>query len=411
MADYGLRVFGSAGAIQIDQNYSNVVQQSGIQADTITATGDNGDVYYFGSPTPRAGNGEAALIVYKADGTVAFDSRNNVCRVVTTLSGNIGPSPNGTGTFTYTAGRKYATIRLRSAGYSQPVAISGSPGAYYWTWDYYWLQISVSGTQVTVSQTVEHDHESFGPGPLPPARGNMYWRIAVIDVTGYTKNTVDPGYRPIANVAASPSSVSGSINSSTTGTATSSPVTISWTGGTSGSTKVTWVKQSGDTFTPPSGASGSFSTSAAPGTSYSAVYRAYVSDTKSSGYVDVPVTLSNTWTNTLAVTVSPSSASYTGTTDVAGTYTLGTSNVTATGSGGSGSYTFTWAMLSGSDPRITINNPSSAVTGFKANLTVNRTVGPDSASGTARCTVHDGVSTATFDVPVHIAMNWTGPIN
>lgn len=410
MASYGLRVTGDAGSILIDQDYPHIVQQTSIQADTVTAIGAGGATYYFGAPVPRPANGDAALVVYKSDGSIAFDSRNKPCRVVAILSGTIGLSPTGTGTVTYPAGRSYAVIRLRNAGYSQPIG-TGTPGNMIWKWDYYWLNVSVVGNQVTVSQTVEHDPESFGPGPLPPARGNPNWRLAVIDVTGYAQNAVDPGYLPISNVSASPSSVSGSVNSSTTTTVSTSPVTISWSGGTSGSTKVTWVLQSGTAMTTPSGASGSFSASPPPGTSYSAVYRAYVSDTKSSGYVDVSVSIANTWTSTLAVSVSPTSASYTGSTDVAGTYTLGTSNVTATGSGGTGTYTYTWAMLSGSDPRITINSPNSAATGFKANLTVNRTVGPDSANGTARVTVHNGTSTATKDVPVHIAMNWTGPIN
>lgn len=410
MADYGIKVIGDAGNYLISQDYSNLSQPPSRQADSITAVGEGGAVYYFGAPVPRQAGGDAALVIYKADGKVAFDSRDNHCRVVGTLSGNIGQSPVGLGTFTYPAGRKYAYILFRYAVYSLAVAVSGTTGNYYWKWDFYRTVATVSGNQVTVSQTVERDPERFGPGPLPPGRGSTSWSLVVIDVTGYAQNAVEPAYFPVANVSASPASASGSINSSSTGTVTSNSITISWTGGTSGSTKVTWEWQSGATLTPPSGATGSFSTSAAPGTTYSAVYRASVSDTVSSGYVDVPVTLKNIYTNALAVTVSPSTASYTSSTSTAGTYLRTTNSVTASGSGGTGTYSYTWAMVSG-DPRITIGNPNAATTSFSASLTVNRTVGSDSATGIARCTIHDGTSTSTRDVPVSINENWTGPIN
>lgn len=77
--------------------------------------------------------------------------------------------------------------------------------------------------------------------------------------------------------------------------------------------------------------------------------------------------------------------------------TLTTSAVTATPSGGTGSYTYSWAQVAGLSG-ITATAPTAASTAFSATLTKN-----SEKSGLWRCTVSDGVHTATADVSVDFA--------
>lgn len=115
--------------------------------------------------------------------------------------------------------------------------------------------------------------------------------------------------QPITNVAVTPTSVSGSVNSSGTAYATSSNVTVTWNGG--GNAGVTWSLVSGTQLYTPNGASGAFGGQIPPGVTYSAVYKATVSDGATSGSANVNVSLSNTYSApsvlpTPTVSVSPS---------------------------------------------------------------------------------------------------------
>lgn len=290
----GLQVISeTTGSLVIDQRFKTlVVQKSG--TGWCRAVTDNDEVFELGDPV-TLGNSDAALIVYTADGSVAFDSRQQTARYLDQKSGNVGPVPNGMGTYTYPAGRKYAVMVLENANYSFPVMTGGSPGAYYWKWRFNTLKVSVAGNQITIAQTAETDPEPFGPAGLPSARGKQNFRIAILDVTGYTG--AHPTYVNIGSVTFTPAAADGSINVNATQTVTSNSVTVSWTGGNAGST-VTWSKVSGTTFTAPSGSTGTFSTTAGPSTTYTAVYRATVSDGTSSAYADITVTLKNTYTGT-----------------------------------------------------------------------------------------------------------------
>lgn len=78
------------------------------------------------------------------------------------------------------------------------------------------------------------------------------------------------------------------------------------------------------------------------------------------------------------------------------TQPVGSNTATITVSGGNPGPTVSWSHLSG-DASIAVNSPSSLSTTFSATVNKNST-----KSAVKRCTVSDGVSSATRDVSVNL---------
>lgn len=184
--DAGLQVISDVtGSLLIDQRFRALALVPLAQAWEV-AVGEGGNLYPFGDPIVLPANGDAALVVYLANGTtVAFDSRQQYARYLGQRSGTVGPVPTGMTTVTYTAGREYAVLMMQNPTYAVPKWRSGSGNNQTWSWTYYTFDATVVGNQVTFAQMVEDDPETFGPGPLPAARGSQAWRVSVLDVTGY----------------------------------------------------------------------------------------------------------------------------------------------------------------------------------------------------------------------------------
>ncbi len=89
----------------------------------------------------------------------------------------------------------------------------------------------------------------------------------------------------------------------------------------------------------------------------------------------------------LSATAAPANA-YGWSTGSTTTGTVQSEAVTATPSGGSGSFTYNWALVSGSSA-VTAVSPSSATTSFRSTgVSTSRTA-------VFRCTVSDGITSAT----------------
>jgi hypothetical protein len=80
---------------------------------------------------------------------------------------------------------------------------------------------------------------------------------------------------------------------------------------------------------------------------------------------------------------------------LSGSCTATTASSTCAGTGGSGSYTYAWSSVSGD--AATANSPTSAASTFSRTQVV--VVAPGGVfTGSMRCTVNDGFTTATADV-------------
>ena len=86
-----------------------------------------------------------------------------------------------------------------------------------------------------------------------------------------------------------------------------------------------------------------------------------------------------------------------------GSYTISPSYAGVSVSGGNGSYTYSWARISGSTA-ISAVAPSSLATGFSSSVAPG-----SSGSSVFRCTISDGVSSATIDVTVSATNTYVAP--
>jgi hypothetical protein len=152
----------------------------------------------------------------------------------------------------------------------------------------------------------------------------------------------------------------------------------------------------------PGSASTSFTRTAAAGASYSGVMRCTVTD---QGYGNrqstVDVTVGTTHTSAyvpVGAVKSGDASSFYLCADNPPTYcptqvSTPTNAVTISASGGTSSYTYSWAHISGDT--FTVNSPASATTTFTRTTNKNQTF-----SGVYRCTVSDGITSASVDVTV-----------
>lgn len=133
--------------------------------------------YLFNKPVYQ-GSG-SGLVVYDASGNVTFDSRQKYARVHALLQG----SGLSTQSFTYTAGRTYAAMQCKFAGYRESVY---TPGINY-TQDRIGMGISFSSNVATISQVEIFTSNVYYPGSST-AYNRQDWldySWLILDVTGY----------------------------------------------------------------------------------------------------------------------------------------------------------------------------------------------------------------------------------
>lgn len=219
MAD-GIRIVNDHGTVLIDENYRNLAvrQQgvvntsttssttavaitSGIDAPMIAIAPSNRpayvasisptamqfrigssvkgsstmDYYLFDVPLPSGGT--TGLKIYAANGLLCFDSNLKYARVVEIFGG--AAVVDWAGTRTFTAGRKYAVVQLKSALIRS--SEKEDRGIYTNTWQQSMVQ--VVGNVVTTSMRVSGERTGDRT-PVSPVN-NTAASFAVIDVTGY----------------------------------------------------------------------------------------------------------------------------------------------------------------------------------------------------------------------------------
>lgn len=133
---------------------------------------------YFVFDVPQPSGQTFGLMVYRADGSLAFDSGNKYARVVDIYGG--ANLTDWEPTKTYAAGRKYAVVQLKRA-YRKEVENMGG-GVYNITW--YMSGSRVVSNQVTGDMIV-YKTDTVSPGSAPPSVTDYSATFAVLDVTNY----------------------------------------------------------------------------------------------------------------------------------------------------------------------------------------------------------------------------------
>lgn len=135
--------------------------------------------YVFDQPGAPANYG---LVIYRADGSVAFDATKQYARVADVWAG--ANFITNTGTRVYTSGRTYAVVFGKMGhwhnGYN---VISGTH--HVWHDDYQDTQVSMSSNQVTVGSVTHSELDPDGSQSPAYVQSSESWSIMVLDVTGY----------------------------------------------------------------------------------------------------------------------------------------------------------------------------------------------------------------------------------
>lgn len=160
---------------------------------TFAADGTTVNVFISGDPgvqvtwylfdrTVTASN--YGLVVYRADGSIAFDAAQKNARVVDVWTGDFN---TGLGTRTYPGGRSYAICWLKLGYLYKKYSKFISTNNYQTQFEETFSNIqSWNGTSLTVNSvfTVTND-VTTGVPVTPITNDSSAWAIAVLDVTGY----------------------------------------------------------------------------------------------------------------------------------------------------------------------------------------------------------------------------------
>lgn len=139
--------------------------------------------YVFDQPGAPANYG---LVVYRADGSVAFDATKQYARIVGVLAGT--SFTDNAGTYSYPAGRTYALIVGKPGRYTEVVTntVGTFPNLKYnRDTTEKGSRFTLNGTQVTISSISETTTDyDVGPGVFY-INDSSSWSVIVADVTGF----------------------------------------------------------------------------------------------------------------------------------------------------------------------------------------------------------------------------------
>lgn len=148
----------------------------------------NIDYYEFDVPSGVSNSG---IVVYKANGQVAFDAMKQYLRVVDVRSGTAGPNGvTGGGTFTYPSGRKYAICIIKGSYTDHEFTTTGTDDMgrhVFGTVTEYWQStFQLTNNQLVIGQMYYEDpFDDNGLKGVSHWNRSPQWSVAIIDVTGY----------------------------------------------------------------------------------------------------------------------------------------------------------------------------------------------------------------------------------
>ena len=228
----GIQVYNDYGSILVDENYSNLaVRQKGsatissygyittfkvpnctspmvaVQASNglanastwLDSDGTTLNVYIGGDPGTAVtwwvfdvpiNPASYGLVIYKSDGSLAFDATKQYIRIVDVVSGSDFPTPPYTKS--YPSGRSYGFVTLK-AGYWRWIHSNPDSGApdngntlgWVVTTQTKGTRAKFSGQTVTVDYWTESTSVPGPKGVNLNANNSPQWKYAIVDVTGY----------------------------------------------------------------------------------------------------------------------------------------------------------------------------------------------------------------------------------